>query len=307
MGIENREPAGPHALREVDRIGDRGIREPLVEGQQVRVGHAAALVRHGEGDRARRGDEHEQRELLQHRAHEPRAIEGPGRGRARGRESPERPVVEQEQREGQRHGDRLGEEPKGQAQCHDAVGAKRRALGVARPGEHPEHPEDARECVRTRRHPGHRLHVQRVDGEDRGNERAPPHRPRHAHQRGEKQQRGERVENCVREQEPGRLEPVELVVQLEGDRCERHPAPLECAMRPSASMCTNGEEGLGEGQRHVFGREARAQVGVVGDVVVVVVPREVVLSHRVEDGGNEPQQRQRNEPSGAGRAVASGA
>ena len=262
VGVEVGEVAGPHGLAEIDRKGFEPDRESQQRRELIAVAGGPLRALDEQGGRARRGDEHELGKLLE-----------PGAALA---EAAERPVVEQQQDARQCHCGGLREQGPGQARQHEQRAAAARSLGVAGMGVERRHPEDAREDVLARRGPGDGFDVERVHGEQGGDEEAGAGRARHARESQEEQQRGERVQRDVGEQVACGLEPVRGVAGLEREHRERDPIGIE-----------RGREGPLEG----IERARRAQGGVLEDPGRIVPVDELVATHLSVDGAGEEQER----------------
>ena len=109
-----------------------------------------------------------------------------GVGRAGGRRprthpppSLQRPIVQENQRARQADGHRLRHHRQHQRRRHHEVADEYRPLGVPGVSQHGENPEQRAERVLPLGRPGHRLHAQGVNGEQRRHHRAGPKRPRH--------------------------------------------------------------------------------------------------------------------------------
>ena len=100
--------------------------------------------------------------------------------------APERPPVEQQQGEGQGDEHRLRGEPQGEETERQEIAAGAGAADVAQVRPHGEQPEQRREDVLALGGPGHRLHPQRVQGEqgrhDGGTPEGAGQRREHRHQ-----------------------------------------------------------------------------------------------------------------------------
>jgi hypothetical protein len=280
------EPARPDRLRDVERDRDERLRgahgEPHL-GPRLRRRTALVDQRHRDRCRADR----EQRPLLERRARDP-----PGIGRASAvRPQPrERPIIEQEQRERQRHDHRLGQQTCGEARGHRGEPPAARLLRIARVREHREHPEQPGERVLALERPRHRLDVQRMHGEHGRDERAAPVRARHPREREEQQRRTGRVQRDVHPERSGRTGPEQRPVHLERDVGERDEV---------------AEMGPREHAHHALGAPARRDVGIRRDVLGVVEVDEFVRADFRVDRNRQRDQRQRDlRPLAHGRTIA---
>ena len=102
-------------------------------------------------------------------------------------EALERPVVEKQQYKGRRHQHRLGHETQRQCDDRSNVSFSRLPHDVSRIGNKAEQEQQRAERVLAFGDPGHALNVQRVHGEERGNDRAAPERVRGLPQKQEQE------------------------------------------------------------------------------------------------------------------------
>jgi hypothetical protein len=153
--IEDGEVRGPEGLSQVARVGDRGVREPRVQGKLPERPRRPARALRQRRDRGGRCAEHEVGDFLgQQHARPPQPTAQLG--------APERPVVEQQHHEGQGHRHRLGHQgERGERDREDerSASAPPRPAAV-RPQRKQE--EERRQQVLALGDPGHRLHVQRM-------------------------------------------------------------------------------------------------------------------------------------------------
>ena len=120
-----------------------------------------------------------------------------------------------------------------------------------------------------------------MDREDRRREGAARELAREPREREEQQGARERVEQQVREQEAARVEAVQLEVEHPGEAREREP------VRPLLRR---------EGPADALPADPLLELGVAGDVDVVVVVQPLVLADREVDraGEREDQRAQRD-------------
>ena len=197
-GIEGREPGRPEHHLDVAHRRDRSIREALDDGHCFKPLHPADLQCGGEGHRAAGQGQHEQRHLLHRQPREGaarsrRVLEAGPHRRTRA-EPVERPDVEQQQHQRQRHQRRLRHQAEREAGDHRRVADAAGDPHVPEVRPEREHPEPAAQDVLALGHPRYRFDVQRVNGEQRGDHRAPPGMARHSAQDCEQEQRGQQVE-----------------------------------------------------------------------------------------------------------------
>ena len=209
MRIERGEARWPHRLAQVGTAGDERIRETGAErkGLQAHLGAAVSLreVRH----HRRSGSQREEGQLLQERP-APRCRES--RARRFAPPSAQRPRVEQQQHEGQRHQHGLRRQAEPEERDDRQVpssGPPPDVLTVSREGQQEEAPA---QHVLALGDPRDRFHVKGVHREQERHHRAPPRRAGHPEQDQEQQERVDEVEQDVDEVvEPG-VEPEQLHV-----------------------------------------------------------------------------------------------
>ena len=138
-------------------------------------------------------------------------------------------------------------------------------------------PEERAEDVLALGDPGHGLHVQRVDGEQRGCGQARAGGAGGPLQQEEEQGRGQRVEDDARRVMSGGLEPGELAVEQVGEPGDRMPV-----------------QGFGrrECPGHVLARQALGDARVLRHVHPVVVVHEPVAEGGPVESHRDQRQRQ---------------
>ncbi len=174
MRVEGREAGRPEGLPEVDRAGDKGVRDPIAHGNRIEAGCRRAPLCHP-GHHGRAEGEEEERRLLAQQGDDPSNVErivGPEPAKPS-----HRPRVHEKQRERERDHHRLGQEPQGEGQDDREVPEGAPSPHPADVGEEREQPEERGEDVLAFRHPGHGLHVERVHREERSHRGASPDEP----------------------------------------------------------------------------------------------------------------------------------
>ncbi len=250
MRIKDREPTRPQALPEVGRVGQRRAGEPRGERERRQVPQRPARSLAQDRDRARRRREGEERELLEEQ-----------RGDASRPPAPEGPAVEQQEQAGEGDEHRLGEEPEGQTERDGEVAAEARVPGVARVCQQGQHEEEAAEHVLALGNPRYGLDPERVQCEERGDQRRGPERPGEGAQREEEEERVRDVESRVHGVVRAGPDPEELDVRHVGEPGEGMPVgDVQARQRPGGPP----------------DREAFAHDRVLVGVAVVVADDEVV-------------------------------
>jgi hypothetical protein len=140
--------------QQVGGIGHDGVPDTHDDGVALERGPLLC----GEGDHARHGGHGEERQLLDNQV-------------AQRLSTPQWPVVEQQQREGQRHGHRLAEKRRGRRQQHRGVTPANGETHPARVGPDRQQPEQRAQDPFAFGDPGHRFDVQRVQAKQQRHER----------------------------------------------------------------------------------------------------------------------------------------
>ena len=140
-------------------------------------------------------------------------------------------------------------------------------LDVRNIRDHGEHPEESGENVLSLGHPGNRLHVKWVQGEESGDKGALPEGFRHAVKDEKEQERAGEVEQKIGEMMPSGLQPEELHVYHVGDPGQGVP------VRGLAGRECPGDPLHGEAALHV---------PVVGDVLRIIEIDEIAAHHLPE-------------------------
>ena len=142
------------------------------------------------------------------------------------------------------------------------VTADRRPADVPRVRGERQHEEQPAQHVLPFRHPGDRLHVQRMDRKQRRHKGAGPEFSRHLEQEEEQQDgRGGVQRNAGQVVSAGMAKTVDLAIRHVRDPGERVPI---------------GGMTAGEGPREPVGRQTAGDVRVLDDVLIVVIVDERV-------------------------------
>ena len=190
----------------------------------------------------------------------------------------QRPVIQQQEEEGQRHHHRLGHESQPEETRHREVSPHAPAPDVRHVGGSAQQRQERAEDVLALGDPGHRLHVERVQGEERGHHGAAPGRAGERLQQGEEQCGVQGVEEdvgCV--VAPGR-QAEDLHVQHVGDPGDRVPVLVAL------------EQGPGQAR----GREATVDVDVPRHVVAVVEAHELEADRLCVEAQGDCEERERD-------------
>ena len=212
MGVEDAEPRGPDELADVREVGDDRVGQARPQWYCLHRDHGAALQVGLERDRGSDGRQEHEGRLLQAE---------PERGAAS--QAAQRPEVEEQENHRQRHRHGLGEERQRGPRHHRGVPRGTPPAREAAVGQQGQHPEEGAEHVLALRHPGHRLHVQRVDGEERGHQGARPQAAREEGQGQEEQRDVGRVQRHARRVMARGVEAEELDVEHVRHPGERVP------------------------------------------------------------------------------------
>ena len=202
MRVEDRQLC---RIQELPEIGDVRVQRVRHPGPCREVPHRApSRLLHGVRDERRCGGECEQRQLLEpqpsHRRDTAALSGGCSAGGRRHREALERPVVQEQQHEGQGHEHGLAQETQGEESCHQQVtGNRGRPSDVAQVRSEREREEQAAQHVFPFGNPGHRLHVQRMNGEQGRHESTRPERASSLQQHQEEDDGGGGVEENARQ------------------------------------------------------------------------------------------------------------
>ena len=157
--VQQREVRGPERLDDVLTVAQDGGGRPTRRRQCRQALHRSRLLLDGVRHESSEGRQREQRDLLDHQA--------PRRDTAH---PPERPDVQHQQHDRQRHHHGLAEQTGGEGAHDQGVASWSRAPGIPRVRAEGEQPEERAEHVLPLGHPGDRLHVRRMDGKGRGDE-----------------------------------------------------------------------------------------------------------------------------------------
>ncbi len=198
VGINTRQSRWMDHLPKVGDVGHHGVFRPQREGQHEFSGQFLGNQgrRHARADR-----QHQQGDFLGHPPEQ-----NPGREAGK---PVQRPVIQQQEDEGHRHQHVLGQQSQGEEQHHGAIAELRgRAAHITDIGSERQHEKKRAQNVLALGDPGHRLHVQRMNGKHRRHKRAAPQEPRHPPQHQKEQDRRCRVEQDIGEVMAARLQPV---------------------------------------------------------------------------------------------------
>ena len=156
---------------------------------------------------------------------------------------------------------------------------------VVRPTQQREQREEGAEDIFPLRDPGDGFHIDGVQTEERGDERAQPEATGEPMQREQEQHGGGSVPEHIFEMHELRIEAEEAHIRHEGAGGERHP---EAGVR-------GGESGA-----HAVRRQTVADEGVFVDVAGVIEGDEGAIQHAGKCGENRGHECQRDEAE-AGR------
>ena len=191
------------------------------------------------------------------------------------RNSLERPVIQQQQDERQRHQHGLRHQPQGQRNEDHHISRKGPFFCVSSVCAERQYPERATEQIFPLGDPRDRFNAQWVNGENRRHESARAGPARHANENEEEQCGIERMQDQVRRMMAGRVRPVALNIQHV--RQPRQRVPIRRVKR-------------GEGPANAGRRDALLNVGIMSDVHVVVEEHKVVAHDRPEHEQREDDQ-----------------
>ncbi len=277
--VEHRQVRRPEQFTDVADIGLRAVGQSLGKRQRSQRHHRRTLRQ--QGDDARRQRQRRERRLLQ----QPPAQRPPRRWRrrpARPRRQPrQRPSIQQQQHHRHAHQHRLGHQPQREQGQTEPVQPRLSRPGPARVCRQRQEVEQGAQHVLALRHPRHRLHVRRVQGEQRRDEPAQAGAPGQPPQQGEQQQRVEQVQRQAAQVVAARPQPEQLHVQ--------HVGP------PGEGVPVAGMAG-GERPAHRLRRQPLLDVRVFGDVQVVVVVDELVAGDRRVHRDRRGRQQRRQRP-----------
>ena len=169
VGVQHCQSRRPEELEDVCAIGDQRVFEAQGQRDFGERCSCAGMLLHQQGDQRCRRRQREERELFKDQA-------------ARWRRLPtaERPVIQQQEREGQGDDHGLRHQPAGEGRQEPGVRCRAGALDVAQPRSDRQEPEQAAQHLAAFGDPRHRLHMQRMDGEEQRDEGAGPQRTGHA-------------------------------------------------------------------------------------------------------------------------------
>lgn len=194
IGIQHGEVHGPDHFTEVNDIRHQCVCGAQGERNLIkRADGPRPLLNEISNDR-RCGTERKQRNLLGHKpgkSGEPipwQPVTRPVPSAEFGRHAPQRPDVEQQEQERECDKHRLGHQPQCEADQHAQIAAGGRPSHVCSVRPKGEQEEQRAEDVLSFRHPGHRLHVKRMDGEERGDAGTPARSARHVDEDPEQQE-----------------------------------------------------------------------------------------------------------------------
>ena len=272
--IEHAELRRPQRHPEVAQVRERRVREALGQRQVRERLHRPRL--RAERDHARREGQREQRRLLERELAEPREL-GAHSG-ARRRAAPERPVIEQQQHEGQRHQHRLGHQAERIEPQHARVAPCAPPLEPARVGADREQEEERAQHVLARGDPGDRLDVQRVEGEQRRHDRAARRAAGQARQQQEQDDGVRGVKGDVHQVERSRRHAPELGVEQVREQRQRMPVV---------------EHRLGEGPGDSGPAQPLADIGMLQQVCEIVIVDELEGPDLREDDPHRRHQQRR--------------
>ena len=252
IGIDRGQAGGPDHLDRVRRVGQDGGGETAIERKDAKPLYRARVPLDEHGDDARHESQSHQGQLLDDQP-------APRGGLRR---AAERPEVEEEQDEGQGDQHRLGHEPQREEQDDQRVTARARPAHVDQIGPEGQEEEQPAQDVLALRDPGHRFHVQGMELEERGHERAPEERARHPQEQAEEEERVDDVKHRARQMVRAGVEAEELDVEHVREPRQGMPVP-----------------GVSGGQRPRYGSSVQParHCGVLADVLGVVEVHELVV------------------------------
>ena len=200
--VINRKACRPDCPCEVRDVGHGGVRAARQERVLRDAPRSSAMGLNRVGHDARSRSEREHRYFFHDQP-------SPGLGAA------ERPHVEQQKQDRERHQHRLGEKTRSVGRQCEGAETNAWALEAGKPCVAREQTEDGAEHVLSLGDPRHGLDVERVDREERGDERAPPEAILHSQEKQEQQQYGSSMEHDVRRVETARGRAEAFCVQLQ--------------------------------------------------------------------------------------------
>ena len=208
------------------------------------------------------------------------------------RRAPQRKDVQREQHDGQRDAPRLREEREHEAGERDEVPAVRAAgrllLRHAEVRQHRREVEERRQHVAPLRSPGHRLHAQRMDGEEQR-----PHRGR-ARGRGDDRAAQQRQHDVVEEHGVHRVQ--QQAGEVVAGRVHAPQGVVEPERHPAEGLVMSPVDGREHPAELAPGQAPIARV--VGEVEVVVPEHEVVAQGGQEAGDHHERDARRDHPGG---------
>ena len=179
------------------------------------------------------------------------------------------PVIQEQKdkRQGDQHG--LGHESQREKTENGQVPPVPRAFDVEDVRPHGEQPEQGGQDILPFGHPGHGLHVEGMQREERRHESARPEGLGHAAEDEKKEEGVGDVKKNVHQVMPPRIQSQKLDIQHVGK--PRHGMPI-------------GRMAGGQCPFQAFHRKSRLDMGVFGYVQVIIVIDELMGSHLPEDG-----------------------
>ncbi len=199
-------------------------------------------------------------------------------------EPSERPVVEEDQDEGEGNEHGFGHEPQGKEPEGEEIFFCIRFFHVEGVSSHGEHPEEGGEDVLSFRHPGHGLHMEGMEGEEGGHEGAWPEGAGHPVEDQEQQDRIDDVKEDIDQMVPSGFQPEELNVQHVGKPGQRVPV---------AGM------GGGEGPGDALETQPRPNMRILGHIIYVIVVDKIIIRNLPVNRENYSDEKQTNDPFAA--------
>ena len=253
MWIEKRQTHRPAHLDYVDHVGDQGVgnaNPPGICRQRLdrptrRLGHIGRHADHRHQEK--------QGKLLDDQPSKTTTVFTIRRQL----ETRQRPVVEQQQGKRQRHQHRFGHQPEQKKKKHRDIATKRRTFGIAGIPPQGQHPEKGAEHILSFGHPGHRFHVQGVQGEQSRHHGTAPETTGHPCQGRQQQQGIGDVQKKIRQVKSTRIQAEEFIVEQNGQPGQRRPVKRIAG-------------GVGKGPDERVPVESLLHVTVFGDIEWIV-------------------------------------
>ena len=298
MGVKHGKVKRVERFEQVGDVGDEGICQTRRKGKFDRGFHDPRLGLDEIDQETRPGGQDEQRELFP----DERADAGPksrdrfvsaagarrplfrllrpddrhrfplgtscGGRRRRRAQAAERPVIDQEQEEGERHRHLLRHQPRRVAEANRPDAADARMFHVAEVEPERDEPEERAQEILAFGRPGHRFHMERVQSEECRHGSALPEGSGHRPEDEKEEQGVYGVQKEAHQVVAPRVQAEELNVGHVRQPRERVPVV---------------DVGGGKGPHEAVHGQPPPDDRVIGDIVVVVEADEAVIDHRAVD------------------------